>query len=201
MRKKGSQPPAPVPSLVKKENRVLFSSASVEWYTPTKLYQQFVRRWGPFTLDPCATKRTTKCQKFYTQEQDGLLQSWAGEGVFCNSPYGRQGEGAAPWVEKGFNSVRLPYNPSPKVLFLLPARTETEWWQDLVEPGRLKGLVEVRFLRGRVCFGYCAHTDKNGVYWPECLEGNPRRPAGFPSAAVIFRPPGSFEPFKFSAAR
>lgn len=36
---------------------------------------------------------------------------------------------------------------------LLPAnRTEQGWWQDLVEPQRRSGLLEVRFLAGRLRF-------------------------------------------------
>ncbi len=36
---------------------------------------------------------------------------------------------------------------------LLPAnRTEQGWWQDYIEPARLRGTIETRFLRGRLRF-------------------------------------------------
>ena len=45
----------------------------------------FIR--GPFTVDVAAAPHNTKCERFYTAEQDGLAQSWAGETVWCNPPY------------------------------------------------------------------------------------------------------------------
>jgi hypothetical protein len=44
-----------------------------------------------FTLDPCANTVNAKCRKYFTPEQDGLAQSWQGEVVFMNPPFGPQG--------------------------------------------------------------------------------------------------------------
>jgi len=71
-------------------NRGLFSSASGEWATPQDLFDVLHAEFG-FTLDPCATAENAKCPKFYTWEgHNGLWQSWAGERVFLNPPYGRE---------------------------------------------------------------------------------------------------------------
>lgn len=51
-----------------------------------------------FTLDPCATPETAKCAKFYTEEDNGLVQDWTGETVFCNPPYSDQQQ--TKWVRK-----------------------------------------------------------------------------------------------------
>ena len=67
----------------------LFSSKTVEWETPQDLFDKLNSEFR-FTLDPCATAENAKCRKYYTKGQDGLLQDWTGETVYCNPPYGRQ---------------------------------------------------------------------------------------------------------------
>ena len=47
--------------------------------------------------------------KYYTKEQDGLAQSWAGETVFCNPPYSRKTKsnaGQIAWVEKCYKEAQ-----------------------------------------------------------------------------------------------
>lgn len=39
-----------------------------------------------FTLDVAASAENAKCQRYFTAEQDGLRQSWAGEVVWCHAP-------------------------------------------------------------------------------------------------------------------
>lgn len=104
---------------------------------------------GPFTLDVAASARNTKCARYFTFEDDGLRQSWAGERVWCNPPFSRIG----PWVEKAWRE----HETSNGIAMLLPAnRTEQGWWQQLVEPFRDKGpllpCVRVTFLPGRMRF-------------------------------------------------
>jgi site-specific DNA-methyltransferase (adenine-specific) len=117
---------------------VHFSSASAEWPTPEVAFNALNEEFG-FTLDPCATDENHKCAKYYTEEDDGLHQSWAPETVFMNPPYGR---GIDRWVRKAYmESLR-----GATVVCLLPARTDTAWWHDYCMRG------EIRFIRGRLKF-------------------------------------------------
>lgn len=75
------------------------TSSNSEWATPAKLFEELDREFH-FTLDPCATDENHKCEKYYTKEQDGLLQDWSGETVFMNPPY----KGITPWIRKAFNT-------------------------------------------------------------------------------------------------
>jgi phage N-6-adenine-methyltransferase len=133
----------------------MFSRASDEWETPAKLFDGLNAIYH-FTLDAAATDVNALCLRWYTKEQDGLAQSWAGETVLCNPPYGRQ---IAKWVKKAWEESR---KPGTKVVMLLPARTDTGWFHDYCMKGRVK------FLRGRLRFG--GATDN----------------APFPSMLVIF---------------
>lgn len=97
-----------------------------------------------FTLDAAALPVNAKLDRYFTPEQNGLEQSWAGERVWCNPPY----SSIEPWVEKAWRSG------AELVVMLLPAnRTEQGWWQRLIEPRRdREGGVRVEFLPGRMRF-------------------------------------------------
>lgn len=97
-----------------------------------------------FTIDVAASAENAKLPRFYTCEDDGLVQDWSGERVWCNPPYSN----IAPWVRKAHEGG------ADLVVMLLPAnRTEQLWWQELVEPFRDRaGGVRCEFLKGRMRF-------------------------------------------------
>lgn len=138
---------------------VHFSSKTNEWATPKDLFARLNDEFK-FTLDPCATPENAKCAKFFTKEDDGLKQSWEGERVFCNPPYGRE---IGKWVEKAHQSRTL----TQVIVMLIPARTDTKYFHQYIYG---KENVEVRFLKGRLKFGEATNS------------------APFPSMLVIFRP-------------
>lgn len=142
-------------------NQGLFSSASAEWETPQWLFDKLDAEFH-FGLDACATPENAKCEKFFTKEDGGLTQSWAGCGaVFVNPPYGRQ---IHQWIARVWQTARAGIT----VVMLLPARTDSRWWHDYIMRAS-----EIRFIKGRLRF-----TDQDGN--TGC--------APFPSAVVVFRP-------------
>lgn len=58
-------------------NRIIFSRESDEWSTPQELFDKLNEEFK-FTLDPCATAENAKCKRYFTAEQNGLLQDWGG---------------------------------------------------------------------------------------------------------------------------
>jgi site-specific DNA-methyltransferase (adenine-specific) len=150
-------PPPPVPP-----------AESDEFYTPPSVFEPLHREFS-FTLDACATAESAKCPRFFTQAQDGLAQPWAPERVWMNPPY----NDIAPWTAKALEEARR----GALVVGLLPAWTDRAWWHEHIEPFR-PGLVKLRFIRGRVRFGY---------------PGNPTGRGGgggmFPSVLVIWGRP------------
>lgn len=134
------------------KTEILFSKKTVEWETPQALFDGLDAIYH-FTLDAAATPENAKCERFFTAEDDGLKQSWAGETVWCNPPYGRQ---INAWVKKAWEESR---QPGTRVVMLLPARTDTAWFHDYA----MKGFV--KFLKGRVKFGGA----KNSAPFPSML--------------------------------
>lgn len=121
-------------------NRGRYYGNGRDWATPPELYEPLDAEFG-FTLDPCATPETAKCNRYYTEAEDGLSKSWAGEIVFMNPPYGRE---IRAWTEKAVREAR----EGATVVGLLPASTDLDWWHDHV----LAEDAEVRYLRGRPRF-------------------------------------------------
>ena len=140
-------------------SEALFSSECTEWGTPRPLFDMLSQMFGPFTLDPCTSPdNPLGTPKFYTAKEDGLKQSWKGEIVYMNPPYGRE---IGTWIAKAFEES-LEY---ARAVCLLPSRTDTKWWHNYVMFSTI-----VLFIKGRLKFV------------------GAKDPAPFPSVVVVFSP-------------
>ena len=57
--------------------KVLFSSKEEKWATPQDFFDKLNDEFH-FTLDVAASPDNAKCANYFTEEQDGLVQSWGG---------------------------------------------------------------------------------------------------------------------------
>lgn len=131
---------------------------TVEWETPQPLFDRLNAEFH-FDVDVCANADNAKCARYFTPEQNGLLQDWAPLTCWMNPPYGSVA--LRQWMGKAYQeSLR-----GATVVCLVPSRTDTKWWHDYAQHG------EYRFIKGRVRFVGAASG------------------ATFPSVIVIFRPP------------
>lgn len=174
-------------------NKGLFSSQSGEWETPHDLFDQLWEEFGGFDTDPCceypghytANRVLANFGTIYSLNgsfnqdgwygpEDGLTASWHGK-VYMNPPYGRE---IGKWVTKAWSEVVS--GNAELVVALLPARTDTKWWQlNILERvwfdalsranGAWMHATEIRFLPGRLKFV------------------GAKGPAPFPSAIVVWR--------------
>ena len=62
--------------------KVMFSSHTDLWSTPQDFFDKLNKEFD-FTLDPCATPLNAKCKKYYTIQENGLLQNWGGRSCFA----------------------------------------------------------------------------------------------------------------------
>lgn len=67
-----------------------------EWATPQPFFDRVNAEFG-FTLDACALPHNAKVGRYFTPEQNSLEQSWSGEVVWLNPPYG---DGIENWLAK-----------------------------------------------------------------------------------------------------
>ena len=139
-------------------HKSLFQSTRSDWETPHRFFKELDDEFH-FTLDPCCWPETAKCAKFYTPKENGLIQNWQGERVFCNPPYGRQ---ITEWVIK---CHREGNKPDTIVVMLIPARTCTRYFHGYI----YKIAFDLRFIKGRLRFV------------------GAKSPAPFPSMVVVFK--------------
>ena len=134
---------------------VMFSSNDMTWTTPLELFNKLNNEFH-FTLDVCATHYSFKCKKYFTPEEDGLIQDWSNDICWMFPPYGKD---ITLWMKKAYEeSLR-----GAIVVALIPSRTDTKYWHDYC-----MNAAEIRFIQGRLKFG----DSKNS--------------APFPSAIVVF---------------
>ncbi len=139
----------------------LLSSEKTYWETPQALFDQLNQEFH-FTLDAAASDSNHKCERYFTEADDGLTKDWGGETVFCNPPYGSVATGQ--WTKKCYEESR---KPGTTVVLLIPARTDRASFHDYI-----LGKAEIRFIRGRLEFE---------------LDGRQTCRAPFPSMLVVYR--------------
>jgi len=102
------------------------TSGDYNWYTPEKYIELSREVMGSIDLDPAScneANKIVKADKFYTKDEDGLLQPWYGN-VFCNPPYN------FPNVEM-FSEKMVDSYKSGKIkqgILLTHSSTDTRWW-------------------------------------------------------------------------
>jgi site-specific DNA-methyltransferase (adenine-specific) len=151
-----------MPRMTTTTMRPHFSSQRGDWPTPRELFATLDAEFN-FTLDAAASATNAKHSHYFTEADDALNRAWtdrAGQPAvaFVNPPYGRR---IGAWIEKAIRETRR----GATVVMLVPARTDTVWFQELIEHAD-----EIRLIAGRVTF-----------------EGA-TEPAPFPSAIAVLKP-------------
>ncbi len=144
-------------------NKAVLSTGKDDWETPPEFFDELNNEFH-FTIDPCANEKNHKCERYYTVADNGLLQDWAGEVVFCNPPYSpktKTNPGQGAWIKKCYEEAQ---KPNTTVVALIPARTDTKAFHQYI----YHKAKEIRFLKGRLKFVGAKST------------------APFPSMVVIF---------------
>lgn len=116
-----------------------FLHSSDDWKTPPEIYDYFIQQGY---IDPCPFKA----------EFDGLKIIHKDKKVFINPPYSK----LKIWTEY---AIKL-WQEGCKVVLLIPSRTETKYFQEL-----LKYNPKLFFFKGRLHF----NESKNCAPFPSCL--------------------------------
>ncbi len=134
------------------DKTALFSSKKKDWETPQELFDSLNKEVN-FTVDVASSDTNYKVKKHYTIKENGLIQDWKNERVWCNPPYGRD---ICKWVEKAY------FSNAEIVVMLLPARTDTKWFHKYIYK---KDSVKIEFIKGRLKFG----NSKNSAPFPSMI--------------------------------
>lgn len=141
---------------------VMFSSESVEWYTPKKYTDAIKKHFGPIGFDPFANPENhVGATRFFTAEDDAFSREWIRvryrEVMFMNPMYGRQiGKCMELWNQY----------PDRKVA-LVPSRTGTKWFHTAAE-----SCDSMFLIKGRIKFDEPKIRTARRVYLNSTAEKN-----------------------------
>jgi phage N-6-adenine-methyltransferase len=160
--------------------QVAHSSKTDEWATPQATFDKLNKQYQ-FGLDVCALQSSAKTDAWYgpdhpdVSRRNGLQQDWTtdanGQPIWMNPPYGRT---IGDWMQKAVKATE----EGATVVCLIPARTDTSWFQDTVLRLQDEGRADIEFVRGRLKFG----NAKNSAPFPSLIVT--LRPARTPSNAA-----------------
>lgn len=126
---------------------IMFASTTGNHGTPQDFFDQLHNEFY-FDRDVAAHYLNAKCPDHYGEQEDGLFingleEAWGepGDTVYCNPPYGRE---ITSWLDKALKEKAIGVSS----VFLLPARTDTKWFHEMVIPNA----AEIRFIKGRLKF-------------------------------------------------
>ena len=164
------------PSLLYMVQKALLTSEKHCWQTPVEVFVPLHQEFS-FTIDAAASDTNALLPRYWTREQNAILQDWSGERVWCNPPYG---------VEQKRFVLKAAEGRADISVLLLPARPDTAIWQDTILPH-----AEIRFIRGRIRFvgaPHCAPFPSAVVIFKS--SGSPIHQSFFPYKPTIKRPGG-----------
>lgn len=108
-----------------------------DWRSPRKLVESLDNEFD-FTIDLAADNNNRVCDRYYSEQDDALLQSWKGERAFCNPPFSRAEE------------FLLKMSECDVAACIVPARTGTVYFLNAVFGNPY--CHEIRFLNRGVSF-------------------------------------------------
>jgi len=132
--------------------RVKGLTGEVEWYTPRLYLDAAVAVMGDIDLDPASSEAAQEhvgAQRYFTLEDDGLTQQWAGR-VFLNPPY------AMPFVRDFVSRIVEAYQVGEidEGILLTNNATDTEWFHQAAH-----ACAALCLTRGRIRFLEASNGD------------------------------------------
>ena len=121
---------------------LMFSHKTDNWSTPKDFYN-VLNETFKFTFDPCPLRG----------KENGLELDWIGN-IFINPPYSN----IRKFIEKGLEEHKK--GNAKLLVYLVPARTDTKWFHELV-----LNKFNIQFIKGRLKFG----DSKNSAPFPSML--------------------------------
>lgn len=118
-----------------------------DYGTPQYLFDYWNKHYH-YTLDAAASDCNTKCDKWFTEKQNGLYKCWANEVVWINPPYNN----VLPWIVKASSQLDLD---CLGVSLLLNNDCGVGWYRHL---WRLPNLAHWNFIDHRIKFVGAKHS-------------------------------------------
>ena len=137
--------------MTKNMEKKYLSTGNNEHPTPKVLFDNIKNTLGiEYDIDLSASSENTKCDKFWSKEQDALKQVWDESFNWCNPPYSKDLQ--PKFVQKAYESS-LEFGNT--FVFLIPLRGDTQLWHEYIW-----GKADIYIFKGRPKF----YSDKSPTY-------------------------------------
>lgn len=154
-----------------------------QWRTPDWLYAALNELYGPFVLDLFTDGQNSKCENFFTADDNALIQDWKGvlpDGTkyFANPPYSikRAAKGRKAQHLTGMKHImekaHVEHQKGAAGCWLVKSATSESWWPDEL-------CTRIIHIKGRIGF------DTPVWYRPD-IDQNDTSTAGFGASVVLF---------------
>lgn len=128
-------------ALAKTDNIIGMPQKNNEWYTPARYIEAARIVLDGIDLDPASSStanETVKALRYFTKEEDGLVQEWKARSIWLNPPYERDMTRQGParsTIGKWVHKLIAEYQSGnvKQAIFLGTARTDASWFQLLFE--------------------------------------------------------------------
>lgn len=118
-----------------------------------------------FELDAAASKENALCKRYWTVEDDALIQSWKvskGKSVFVNPPYSPKAGPLKRWVEYGYWQAQAHMQT---VVMLVLGDVSTEYWAFALEnASEIRTLPRIAFVGQGAKFSSAIYVFRPNVY-------------------------------------
>ena len=96
--------------------------APTDHRTPIEFFEGASELWGPFELDSAASNENHLCEKYFTEEDNALFQTWSNI-TWCNPPY----HDLQNWIDCAILQVQR--GNSKTIVMLVPSnRCDQKWF-------------------------------------------------------------------------
>lgn len=99
------------------------------WRTPKSLFYRLSHDFGPFDLDAAADDENHLCERYYTEQTDGLASPWFGK-VFINPPF----KNVLPWhqkaIEHATQQTKSSFVCGASCVILSPSSISSKWFHE-----------------------------------------------------------------------
>jgi len=133
------------------------------WETPDTVFLDACT-WAEIEpkLDVCTNGNNSKCDFYFTEEDNGLEQNWFADS-WMNCPYSN----ASKWIRKAWYENK---KNNINVLALLNVTSDTVAWHDCIleTNSSTKQNVEIYFIKGRLRFIKDGHLSHQPSQHPSC---------------------------------
>lgn len=119
------------PALCKFQHQLQSQRDTSDWQFSPDMFEHYDTQYGPFQVDATSDNEggNALCPQFWSPSNSYASHTWAGQNIWCNSPFDEVGE----VLQHAIAGARM--DPNTNTLLVLPDWPDATWWPRLTKSG------------------------------------------------------------------